>query len=177
MVYIQFVSELLEVKYGFDKDTAGTYISIPYTVNSFISPFIGILIDQTGNRLSYGTFGIFLCLLAHVIEFNNGGCRHGCDWALVPLFVLGFSNSLYLILNYSSIIAYICDPKVLGTAYGITVIMQNVGLLVFPLIIGYIKDVTSDYFFGYYYVSVFFIFMSSMAFIFSIVLLIYDYKY
>lgn len=108
-MYIQFVSALLETKYHYDPKKAGAFISIPYTICMIISPGIGLLLDATGNRLSFATFGSFLCLLAHCLELVLPEC-YECDWALVPLFIQGFSYSIYVILNYSTFVAYLVEP-------------------------------------------------------------------
>ena len=55
--------------------------------------------------------------------------------------------------------------------------MLNIGMFIFPIMIGSIKDMTIDVEFGYFYVSVFFIMISAFAFGASFLLLIYDYKY
>lgn len=55
--------------------------------------------------------------------------------------------------------------------------MLNIGMFIFPIIIGSVKDYTYDVEFGYYYVSVFFIMISGTAFVASFALLIYDYRY
>jgi hypothetical protein len=55
--------------------------------------------------------------------------------------------------------------------------MLNIGMFIFPIMIGSIKDMTIDVEFGYFYVSVFFIMISAFAFAASFALLIYDYRY
>ena len=100
-----------------------------------LSPGLGLLIDATGNRLSYATFGALLLFCSHCLELTLPECDQ-CDWALVPLFIQGFSYSLYVILNFSSFVAYMVEPHSLGTAYGIVVILLNVGMFLFPLMIG-----------------------------------------
>lgn len=55
--------------------------------------------------------------------------------------------------------------------------MLNIGMFIFPIMIGSIKDMTIDVEFGYFYVSVFFIMISAFAFAASFLLLIYDYRY
>jgi len=55
--------------------------------------------------------------------------------------------------------------------------MLNIGMFIFPVIIGSVKDYTIDVEFGYFYMSVFFIMISATAFAFSLGLLVYDYRY
>ena len=63
---------------------------------------------------------------------------------IVPLFILGISYSVYATAMWPAV-AYVVDEDSLGTAYGITTAIQNIGLTAFPLIVGAIHDSANSY--------------------------------
>lgn len=48
--YIMIASDTFQIKYKFDKITAGYYFGIPYIVIAFSSPLLGLLVDKIGKR-------------------------------------------------------------------------------------------------------------------------------
>jgi len=68
--------------------------------------------------------------------------------------LLGIGYALYASVMWASI-PLVVDPKTVGTAFGLTTAVQNIGLGFSPLIVGAIIDNTSkDH--GYFWASVFF---------------------
>ena len=70
----------------------------------------------------------------------------------------------------------ITDKKLLGTAFGFAMSIGNIGKTSIPLIVGHLHDITLDLDnkFGYYSVSLFFIYTSSLACIYATGLYFYD---
>jgi nitrate/nitrite transporter NarK len=96
--YIQNAEGLMEQKFGFSAETAGTWYGTPYFMSAFLSPVLGYGIDKVGKR-------------ALVTEEN---------WIImVPLCMLGVGYSVYASALWGSI-PYVVKPANLGTAFGIT---------------------------------------------------------
>ena len=61
--------------------------------------------------------------------------------ALLPQTLLGIGYSVYAAALWGSI-PYCVNPKNLGTAFGLTTAFQNTGLVLAPLVTGYLIDNT-----------------------------------
>eukprot|EP01017_Pseudomicrothorax_dubius_P050230 TRINITY_DN9472_c0_g1_i2.p1 TRINITY_DN9472_c0_g1~~TRINITY_DN9472_c0_g1_i2.p1 ORF type:complete len:120 (+),score=23.73 TRINITY_DN9472_c0_g1_i2:65-424(+) len=84
--------------------------------------------------------------------------------------------SIFVTIIWPSI-ALIVDTKYLGTAYGLTTAVQNSGMALFPLIVGYLHDTfIDDGKAGYFWVSIFLIVMAIFGFLFTVLLLFFEIK-
>ena len=149
---------------------------MPYLVSMLIGPAVGLIIDNCSNKISIAAFGSFVCVCSFVLQLQIPNCDQ-CYLSLAPLCLQGFSFCLYSILNYSILIVFMVPLQCIGTAYGLNVIFQNLGLFVFPQIAGAIKDGFSNEDDGFWYLNLFYIVLSGISFILSLVLIIYDRKY
>lgn len=58
---------------------------------------------------------------------------------MVPLVLNGLAYSIYSAAIWGSI-PYVVAPNSIGTAFGMATAIQNIGLVIAPTIVGYIKD-------------------------------------
>lgn len=65
--------------------------------------------------------------------------EHECYLGIGGLIILGLSFSLYASVIWPSI-AIIVEPKILGTAYGMAMAVQNGGLALGPYVAGVLID-------------------------------------
>mmetsp|Transcript_2118 Transcript_2118/g.5240 ORF Transcript_2118/g.5240 Transcript_2118/m.5240 type:complete len:167 (+) Transcript_2118:1009-1509(+) len=96
----------------------------------------------------------------------------GCYWGAISLAFLGLGYAVYAAVMWAAI-PYTVEAKTIGTAFGVATAVQNFGLAVGPLIVGGLIDGTSlqD---GYFWASMFFIFMGALGIISAILLGIVD---
>ena len=108
-------------------------------------------------------------LIAHIYEILIPSYPE-CDkcWAsLGPLFLLGISYATYAAALWGTI-PYLVEADTLGTAFGICTSFQNFATVIAPPILGTILESTKDCapksYKGHFYVEVFFIVVSVLAF-------------
>lgn len=106
---------------------------------------------------------------------NLEGCDDGCTRELVPLCLVGIAYSIYAAAIWGSI-PYVVSPHTVGTAFGMCMAIQNIGLSTAPTIVGAIKDHTSRGF-GYYWVEFFFIVINVIGLLCNVALYFVDIKY
>jgi MFS family permease len=92
---------------------------------------------------------------------------------MFPLILVGVGYSIYAAAIWGSI-PYIVKPHTVGTAFGIATAIQNIGLVIAPTLVGYIKDQTKEYDHGYHYVMVFFMTINLVGLILNICLYTID---
>ena len=106
-------------------------------ISAFASPLLGFLIDKVGRRALFicvsSVMILLACLITMVIPDSEPGKLNGLIF--IPLTFLGFGYSVYAAALWGSI-PYVCNPKQIGTAYGLCTAVQNIGLTVSPLIAG-----------------------------------------
>ena len=150
-------------------------------IAAVFSPFLGLFVDKYGHRMTITLMGSLIMIFAHFYELVLPSAPT-CDrcWAsLGPLVLLGLSYTTYAVVLWGAL-PYMVESRALGTAFGICTTFQNLGTVIAPPILGYIIDYTKDMppksQKGYFYVEVFFIIVSIMAFVFNFGVYLYDKK-
>lgn len=137
--YIQNAEGLMEQKFGFSPVQAGSWYGTPYYMSAFLSPILGFVIDKVGKRalmIMFSSFIVFAaCIITMILPDNDE-----IDWiVMLPLAMLGVGYSVYASALWGSI-PYVVKPKVVGTAFGITTAVQNIGLTIAPPVVGWVQD-------------------------------------
>ncbi|MBP8992354.1 MAG: MFS transporter [Bacteroidales bacterium] len=109
-----------------------------------ITPILGKYVDNKGKAASMLMLGSTLLIVCHLTfafilpEFkgNNIG---GVIVAFLTILVLGASFSLVPAALWPSV-PKLVDSKIIGSAYALIFLIQNIGLWLFPLLIGKILD-------------------------------------
>jgi len=57
--------------------------------------------------------------------------------------MVGIGYSIYAAAIWGSV-PYVVNPESIGTAFGLTTAIQNIGLVIAPTLVGYIKDKTPN---------------------------------
>jgi MFS family permease len=115
-----------------------------------------------------------ILIIAFVISMNLPSCDK-CYNELGPLCLVGLAYSIYAAAIWGSI-PYVVLPHTVGTAFGLAMAVQNIGLSFAPSIVAYIKDSTTRMY-GYYYVEAFFILVNIIGLTCNIALYYVDIKY
>ena len=127
--------------------------------------------DKIGRRVDFILFSNITVTLVHVC-FLVTPESHRPIYPIFYMVLLGISYSIYASVIWASI-PYLVVEKVAGTAFGMTTAIQNFGLSVGPLFVGYIQEnTTKDK--GYFWVSFFFAIVGALGIFTSIMIYIND---
>ena len=108
---------------------------------------LGKIVDYKGKAATMLIFGSVLLVLCHltfafILPLFKGNAVGGVVVAYVTILVLGASFSLVPASLWPSV-PKLVDEKVIGSAYSLIFSIQNIGLLLFPMLIGKILDSTN----------------------------------
>ena len=139
--FLKFATDVLVNNYGMDKETAGWVTSILPYGTIVLTPLFGVLYDRLGRGSLLMLIGCVIVTLCHVclalplIEHT---------WMVMVIMVLyGVSFSLVPSAMWPSV-PKIVPLKQLGTAYSIIYYVQNIGLMLVPMLVGNIIDANTD---------------------------------
>jgi MFS family permease len=118
--------------------TAPGITSIPIFASMVFAPFAGRMVDRIGKRASLMIVGSAMLVASHLVL----GLTH-LDPRL-PMIVLGAAFVLVPAAMWPSIPLLVAKEKV-GTALGLTTMIQNIGLALFPYLNGKLAQVTNSY--------------------------------
>ncbi|MDR2868513.1 MAG: MFS transporter, partial [Bacteroidales bacterium] len=105
-----------------------------------ITPILGNFIDKKGKAATMLVLGSILLIACHltfafILPMFKGSEMGGIILAFVTILVLGASFSLVPASLWPSV-PKLVDSKVIGSAYALIFWIQNIGLWLFPLLIG-----------------------------------------
>jgi MFS family permease len=172
--YLQIISDLVQKRNGLNSDTAGSMFGIPYLISAIASPILGWAIDQLGRRALFITISSLLLIAAFIISSILPDTP-GSKMEIIPLVIIGIGYSVYCAAIWSSI-PYVVSPHTVGSAYGICTAIQNIGLVIAPTVVGYIKQNTTKGY-SYFWVLMFFIAVNVVGFLCNAYLYYIDIKY
>lgn len=139
--FLKFATDLLVNKYGMDKETAGWVTSILPYGTIVLTPLFGALYDRLGRGSLLMLIGCVIVTLCHIC-LTMSFIEH--TWMVMVVMVLyGVSFSLVPSAMWSSV-PKIVPLKQLGTAYSIIYYVQNIGLMLVPMLVGNIIDAHTD---------------------------------
>ncbi len=119
-------------------DTAPGITSIIIFASMVCAPFAGQLVDRWGRRATLMIVGSLIMIPSHL---TLGLTRIYPAW---PMIALGTAFVLVPAAMWPSIPLIVPKDKV-GTAFGLTTMIQNVGLATFPFLNGKLRELTSSY--------------------------------
>jgi MFS family permease len=167
----------IATRYGTPPTIAGPITSIPYDISMVLSPILGFGVDKLGSRALLIMGGVSGLFLAHS-AFAFVPIPH--SHLIAPYFAILFPASVMILLGMGfSVIGAALWPSVpiviklsqVGTALGLLQALQNLGLALANLGVGYIKDR-----WDYQHVLYFFMFCTGTATLLAIILTISDFK-
>lgn len=118
--------------------TAGGISSIIIFASMILAPFAGRLVDRIGRRATLMIFGSLILIPCHLMM---GLTR---IYPVYPMIALGFAFVLVPAALWPSIPLIVQKDRV-GTAFGLMTAIQNIGMALFPLLSGLLRDKTSSY--------------------------------
>ncbi len=118
--------------------TAGGITSIIIFASMVCAPFAGHLVDKIGKRASLMILGSLILIPSHlVMGLTNTN-------PIYPMIMLGVAFVLIPAAMWPSI-PLMVRKEVVGTAYGLMTMIQNIGLAAFPALNGKLRDMTHAY--------------------------------
>ena len=137
--FLKFASSVMSNKFHVDTTTASDIVFyLPFGTILF-TPLFGWVVDTKGKGASLMLVGAVLLIISHLIFIY---APDSIIFAYIAIFVLGIAFSLVPAAMWPSV-PKVCPSKFLGTGYALIFWIQNLGLFIFPFLIGYIRDITN----------------------------------
>ena len=132
---------------GYMRQTAESIFAVFPLLAVLITPILGSYLDHHGKAVSMLMLGSLLLIGCHltfafVLPMFKESAVGGIIIAYATILVLGASFSLVPASLWPSV-PKLVDAKVIGSAYALIFLIQNIGLWLFPLLIGKVLDATN----------------------------------
>lgn len=132
---------------GYMRQSAETIFAVFPLLAVGITPILGSYVDHKGKAASMLVLGSILLIACHltfafVLPMFKGNDVGGVIVAYFTILVLGASFSLVPASLWPSV-PKLVDAKIIGSAYALIFWIQNIGLWLFPLLIGNALDATN----------------------------------
>ena len=132
---------------GYMRGTAETIFAVFPLLAVAITPILGNYVDHKGKAASMLMIGSILLVICHltfafILPMFKGSAVGGTVVAYVTILVLGASFSLVPAALWPSV-PKLVDEKIIGSAYALIFWIQNIGLWLFPLLIGKVLNSTN----------------------------------
>lgn len=147
LMLIAVVALVIYCYMGFERGTAETIFAVFPLLAVAITPILGNYVDHKGKAASMLIAGSVLLIICHltfafILPMFKGNAVGGVVVAYVTILVLGASFSLVPAALWPSV-PKLVDEKIIGSAYALIFWIQNIGLWLFPLLIGKVLDKTN----------------------------------
>jgi hypothetical protein len=132
---------------GYMRQSAEAIFAVFPLLAVLITPILGNYVDHKGKAASMLVLGSLLLIGCHltfafILPLFKGSAVGGVIVAYVTILVLGASFSLVPASLWPSV-PKLVEPKIIGSAYALIFWIQNIGLWLFPLLIGKVLDMTN----------------------------------
>ncbi len=132
---------------GYMRGSAEAIFAVFPLLAMAITPMLGKYVDTKGKAASMLMLGALLLIICHltfafVLPQFKGNAIGGTMVAYVTILILGSSFSLVPAALWPSV-PKLVDEKIIGSAYALIFWIQNIGLWLFPLLIGRVLDATN----------------------------------
>lgn len=138
--FTKFAPDLMVQKYGFLQEYAGNMVSLLPLGTMVLTPLFGTFLDNKGKGASVMVLGAILLIVVHSIFAFGPDVK---ALAFVAMVVLGFAFSFVPAAMWPSVPKIVPESR-LGSAYAMIFMIQNVGLMTFPMLLGYVLDATNQ---------------------------------
>ena len=132
---------------GFMRQSAESIFAVFPLLAVLITPILGSYVDHKGKAATMLILGSLLLIFCHltfafVLPLFKGSAIGGIAIAYITILILGSSFSLVPASLWPSV-PKLVDAKVIGSAYALIFWIQNIGLWLFPMLIGKVLDATN----------------------------------
>lgn len=147
MLVLAIVCLVLYCWMGYMRQSAAAIFAVFPLLAVGITPILGKYVDYKGKAASMLVLGALLLIACHLTfafilpQFKNSPVG-GVIVAYLTILVLGASFSLVPASLWPSV-PKLVDAKIIGSAYALIFWIQNIGLWLFPMLIGKVLDSTN----------------------------------
>ncbi len=134
--FVKYAPDLMVNKFNMSVSLSGFIVTLLPFGNIVFTPLFGLVCDYKGYSATLMILGSTLLIVVHLLFSLTMVTPY------VPMFILGVAFSLVPAAMWPSL-AKIVDENRLGTAYGLMFSIQNIGLWLFPMLIGYVLDTSN----------------------------------
>ncbi len=129
---------------GYMRQSASAIFAVFPLLAVGITPILGKFVDYKGKAASMLVLGALLLIACHltfafILPMFKGSPVGGVVLAYLTILVLGASFSLVPASLWPSV-PKLVDAKIIGSAYALIFWIQNIGLWLFPMLIGKVLD-------------------------------------
>ena len=129
---------------GYERQSASAVFAVFPLLAVAITPKLGKYVDYKGKAASMLVMGSILLIVCHltfafILPMFKGNDIGGFVVAYITILVLGASFSLVPASLWPSV-PKLVDSKIIGSAYALIFWIQNIGLWLFPMLIGKVLD-------------------------------------
>ena len=148
MLTLSILSLITYCYMGYMRQSAESIFAVFPLLAVGITPVLGSFVDHKGKAASMLVLGSLLLIACHLTfafvlpQFRDNQVG-GVIVAYVTILVLGASFSLVPASLWPSV-PKLVDAKVIGSAYALIFWIQNIGLWLFPLLIGKVLNATNE---------------------------------
>ena len=147
LMAIAIVALVVYCYMGYMRGTAETIFAVFPLLAVAITPILGSYVDNKGKAASMLMIGSLLLIICHltfafILPTFKGNAVGGVVVAYITILVLGASFSLVPAALWPSV-PKLVDEKIIGSAYALIFWIQNIGLWLFPLLIGKVLENTN----------------------------------
>ncbi|MBP3251813.1 MAG: MFS transporter [Prevotella sp.] len=147
MLLLAIVALVVFCYMGYMRQSAETVFAVFPLLAVGITPILGSYVDHKGKAATMLVLGSLLLIACHltfafILPAFKGNAVGGIIIAYLTILVLGASFSLVPASLWPSV-PKLVDAKIIGSAYALIFWIQNIGLWLFPLLIGKVLDSTN----------------------------------
>ena len=147
LLLVSIVALVVYCFMGFMRQSAESIFAVFPLLAVLITPILGSYVDHKGKAASMLVLGSLLLIACHltfafILPMFRGNAVGGIVIAYVTILILGSSFSLVPASLWPSV-PKLVDAKVIGSAYALIFWIQNIGLWLFPLLIGKVLTSTN----------------------------------
>ena len=147
MLVISVTALIVYCYMGYMRQSAESIFAVFPLLAVGITPILGNYVDRKGKAASMLVLGSLLLIACHltfafILPLFKGNAVGGVVVAYLTILILGSSFSLVPASLWPSV-PKLVDAKIIGSAYALIFWIQNIGLWLFPLLIGKVLDKTN----------------------------------
>ncbi|MBR6423540.1 MAG: MFS transporter [Bacteroidales bacterium] len=147
LMAVAIVALVIYCYMGYMRGTAETIFAVFPLLAVAITPILGSYVDHKGKAASMLVIGSLLLIICHltfafILPQFKGNAVGGTVVAYATILVLGASFSLVPAALWPSV-PKLVDEKIIGSAYALIFWIQNIGLWLFPILIGNVLTKTN----------------------------------
>lgn len=147
LLTIAIISLVVFCYMGYMRQSAETVFAVFPLLAVGITPILGNYVDHKGKAATMLILGSVLLIACHltfafILPMFKGNMVGGTIIAYITILVLGASFSLVPASLWPSV-PKLVDAKIIGSAYALIFWIQNIGLWLFPILIGKVLDSTN----------------------------------